>query len=228
MMPAGLSAAGAAPAPHYRSAGARRADAGVHVAGLLLAVVGGAALVVLAAQRGEARMGWATVAYALGLLVMFGCSAAYNFAPAARQPLLRKLDHAGIFFMIAGSYTPPLVAALDGAWLWSMLGTVWGVALASAACKLWLPGLGKGFWVAVYLLLGWAGLAAIGPLWRALDWPVLALIGAGGLVYSIGVGFYLSKGLVYFRAIWHGHVLGAALLHWLAVLLLVLQRPGGA
>ena len=209
-------------APHYRSTGARWADVGVHIAGLLLAVAGGGALVVLAAQSGPVRMVWAMAAYAVGLLVMFGCSAAYNFATPVRQPLLRKLDHAGIFFMIAGSYTPLLVYALDRAWLWSMLGTVWGIALASAACKLWLPGLGKGFWVAVYLLLGWVGLAAIGPLWRALDWPALALIGAGGLVYSLGVGFYLSKGLVYFRAIWHSHVLGAALLHWLAVLRLVL------
>ncbi|MFT4197611.1 MAG: hemolysin III family protein [Pseudoxanthomonas sp.] len=217
--------AGSTPAPHYRSAGARRADLGVHLAGLLLALAGGGALVALAALRGETAMVRATIAYVLGLLAMFACSAAYNFAAPTRQPLLRRLDHAGIFFMIAGSYTPPLAYALAGAWRWSMLATVWGVALASAACKLWLPGLGRGFWVAVYLLLGWVGLAAIGPLWRALDGPVLALIGAGGLVYSLGVAFYLRKGLVYFRAIWHGHVLAAALLHWLAILRLV-QEAG--
>lgn len=210
-------------APHYQTPGARRADLIVHVAGLALAIGGGAALLWRAAAN-EALL-LATCVYALGLLVMFACSAAYNFAAPARQPVLRKLDHAGIFVMIAGSYTPLLVLALSGAWRWSMIGVVWGVALFGVFAKLCLPGLGKGFWVAIYLLLGWVGMVAIKPMVAGLPTAVLWLIAAGGLIYTIGVGFYVRKSMVYNRALWHAHVLGGALAHWAAIWLCLRPLP---
>lgn len=209
--------------PHYRTAAARRADLIVHLAGLFLSIFGGALLVWRA--LGDEAMLIATCVYAVGLLVMFACSAAYNFAPPARQPLLRKLDHAGIFVMIAGSYTPFLVLGLSGAWVWAMTLGVWSVALFGVFAKLFLPGLGKGFWVAIYLLLGWACVVAIKPLVAGLAAPVLWLIAAGGLIYNVGVGFYLRKSLVYNRAIWHAHVLGGALAHWVAIWLCLRPLP---
>lgn len=204
-----------APAAHYKTAGARRADLFVHAAGLLLSVIGGALLV----QRAHANQALiaATCVYALGMLAMFACSAAYNFATPQRQPLLRKLDHAGIFVMIAGTYTPLFVLALSGAWLWSMTLAVWGVALFGVFAKLFLPGISKGFWVAIYLLLGWAGIVAVKPLMANLDGTVLWFIAAGGLIYTVGVAFYVRKSMVYNRAIWHAHVLGGALSHWCAI-----------
>ncbi|WCE02733.1 hemolysin III family protein [Pseudoxanthomonas sp. JBR18] len=212
-------------APHYKTAAARRADLIVHVAGLALAIAGGA-LMVWRALANEALL-LATCVYALGLLVMFACSAAYNFAAPARQPVLRKLDHAGIFVMIAGSYTPFLVLALSGAWVWTMIAVVWGVALFGVFAKLCLPGLGKGFWVAIYLLLGWVGIVAIKPMIAGLPAPVLWLIAAGGLIYTIGVGFYVRKAMVYNRALWHAHVLGGALAHWIAIWLCLRPLPQG-
>ncbi|MCW0405529.1 hypothetical protein NB718_003719 [Xanthomonas sacchari] len=210
-----LSASTSSPAPHYPTAAARRADLLVHVAGLLLAVVGGA-LLVWRAHANDALI-VATSIYALGLLTMFAGSAAYNFAPPQRQPVLRKLDHAGIFVMIAGSYTPFFVLALSGAWVWSMTLAVWGVALFGVFAKLFLPGIAKGFWVAIYLLLGWAGMAAVKPIVAGLDTPVLWLIAAGGAIYTVGVAFYVRKSMLYNRAIWHAHVLGGALAHWCAI-----------
>jgi len=211
-------------APHYKTAAARRADLIVHLAGLVLAIFGGAVLV-WRALANEALL-VATCVYALGLLVMFACSAAYNFAPAARQPLLRKLDHAGIFVMIAGSYTPLLVLGLSGAWAWAMILGVWAVALFGVVGKLFLPGVGKGFWVVIYLLLGWASVIAIKPLMAGLDSAVLWLIAAGGLIYTVGVGFYVRKSLVYNRALWHAHVLGGAAAHWAAIWLCLRPLPG--
>ncbi len=218
-----MPATPAAVAPHYKTLSARRADLLVHAAGLLLSIVGGA-LLVWRALANQALV-WATCVYALGLLTMFACSAAYNFAPPQRQPVLRKLDHAGIFVMIAGSYTPFLVLGLSGAWVWSMTLAVWGVALFGVFAKLFLPGLGKGFWVAIYLLLGWAGMVAIKPIMAGLDSAVLWLIAAGGLIYTVGVGFYVRKSMVYNRALWHAHVLGGAVAHWAAIWLCLRPLP---
>ncbi|MBN6150691.1 hemolysin III family protein [Xanthomonas sp. AmX2] len=212
-----------ASAAHYQTAAARRADLVVHAAGLCLAIVGGA-LLIWRASANQALI-LATCIYALGLLVMFACSAAYNFAPPQRQPTLRKLDHAGIFVMIAGSYTPFLLLTLSGAWVWSMTLAVWSVALFGVFAKLFLPGISKGFWVAIYLLLGWAGIVAIKPIMAGLDSAVLWLIAAGGAFYTVGVGFYVRKSMVYNRAIWHAHVLGGALSHWCAIWLCVRPPP---
>ncbi len=216
-----LSVSASASVPHYRTAAARRADLIVHAAGLLLASVGGALLVWRAHANDVLLL--ATCVYALGLLTMFACSAAYNFAPPLRQPLLRKFDHAGIFVMIAGSYTPLFVLTLSGAWVWSMTLAVWGVALFGVFAKLFLPGLAKGFWVVIYMLLGWAGMAAAKPIMAELDSTVLWLIAIGGAIYTVGVAFYVRKSMLYNRAIWHAHVLGGALAHWYAIWLCV--RP---
>ncbi|WP_081641299.1 PAQR family membrane homeostasis protein TrhA [Xanthomonas maliensis] len=202
-------------APHYQTPAARRADIFVHAAGLFLAIVGGAWMVWRA--HANETMVLATCVYALGLLVMFACSAAYNFAPPQRQPMLRKFDHAGIFVMIAGSYTPFFLVALDGPWRWAMILAVWVVALFGVFAKLCLPGIAKGFWVAIYLLLGWAGLVVIRQMIAGLDSSVLWLIIAGGAFYTVGVAFYVRKSMVYNRAIWHAHVLGGALSHWWAI-----------
>ncbi|NEL43091.1 MAG: hemolysin III family protein, partial [Xanthomonas perforans] len=77
--------------------------------------------------------------------------------------------------------------------------------------KLCLPGIAKGFWVAIYLLLGWAGIVVVNQMIAGLDSAVLWLIVAGGAFYTVGVTFYVRKSMVYNRAIWHAHVLGGAL-----------------
>ena len=160
--------------------------------------------------------------YAGGLLTMLALSTAYNFAPARYQPLLRRFDHAGIFIMIAGSYTPFTTQHLTGAWAWGMTAAVWATAIFGAMAKLLLPGLAKGFWIAVYLALGWLMIIAIQPLWESLGLAPLILMGVGGLLYSVGVGFYARKTMRFRRAIWHGHVVAAAAVHWVAVLLAVI------
>ena len=149
---------------------------------------------------------------------MFLASAAYNLASPRRRPLLRRLDHAAIFLMIAGSYTPFTTQRLTGAWAWGMTAAVWTLALAGAAGKLFLPGLGKGFWVVLYLALGWVALIAVRPLLADVSILALALLAAGGLIYSLGVIVYLRKTLPFRRAIWHGFVTAAAATHFVAIL----------
>jgi hemolysin III len=157
--------------------------------------------------------------YAACVVAMFACSAAYNFAGARRRPLLRRFDHAAIFLMIAGSYTPFTTQSLTGGWAIGMTAAVWTLALAGAAAKLLLPGLARGFWIGLYLALGWAALAALKPLLAALSLAALILLAAGGILYSLGVVVYARRSLPFRRAIWHGFVLAAAGTQYAAVLI---------
>lgn len=203
---------------HYPRRIEREADQWVHGLGLAGGLVGGLALLGLSLGFGRLGLAAAVGVYAACLVIMFLASAAYNLASARRRPLLRRLDHAAIFLMIAGSYTPFTTQRLSGAWAWGMTLAVWVLALGAAAGKLFAPGLGKGFWVALYLALGWIAVVAIQPLLAGVSAAAMILLLAGGLIYSLGVIIYLKKDLPFRRAIWHGFVTVAAAAHYVAIL----------
>lgn len=203
---------------HYPSAWARRADLIVHIAGLTLALFGGGLALGLAVSHGMLGKVAAVSIYALGLIAMLAFSLAYNFAKPSWQPFLRRLDHAGIFLMIAASYTPFTTQALTGAWSIGMTTAVWALAALGIAGKMFLPGLGKAIWVVLYLALGWMVVIAIKPMVEEVPPVAMWLLAAGGVVYSVGTLFYAAKGLKFRRAIWHGHVVAAAGLHYAAIL----------
>ena len=205
-------------APHYPTNAAKWADLVVHLSGLALALLGSGVLLGLAFGLGTLSQVAAVSVYSVGLILMLALSTAYNFGKVRWQPLLRRFDHAGIFIMIAGSYTPFTTQNLHGAWAWGMTAAVWTVAGVGVLCKLFLPGLDRRFWVGLYLALGWLVLVAIRPMIEGLSWPALILLAIGGLIYTTGVVFYLSKRLRFRRAIWHGHVVSAAGVHYAAVL----------
>lgn len=203
---------------HYPSVWARRADLIVHIAGLTLALFGGGLALGLAVSHGMLGKVAAVSIYALGLIAMLAFSLAYNFAKPSWQPFLRRLDHAGIFLMIAASYTPFTTQALTGAWSIGMTTAVWALAALGMAGKMFLPGLGKAIWVVLYLALGWMVVIAIRPMIEEVPAVAMWLLAAGGVVYSVGTIFYAAKGLKFRRAIWHGHVVAAAGLHYAAIL----------
>jgi hemolysin III len=207
------------PPRHYPHAAAKYADLVVHVVGLTLASIGGVVLLVLAVQARSISELVAVSIYAAGLVAMLAFSTAYNFASARRQPQLRRLDHAGIFLMIAASYTPFTTLTLKGLWAWGMTAAVWSIAGLGIAGKLFLPTLDRRLGVAAYLGLGWLAVVAVKPLLDHTTWVALLLLGLGGVLYSTGVVFYLNKRLKFARAIWHGHVVAAAGVHWTAVLI---------
>ena len=217
----------AKPPPHYPTGGAKCADLVVHVVGLTLALVGGGVLLGLAVQSGSISLTAGVAIYAAGLLGMLICSTAYNFAKPRLRPALRRLDHAGIFLMIAGSYTPFTTQKLTGAWSFGMTAAIWTAAALGAAGKLFLPRLDRRLWIVVYLALGWAALVALKPMLASMTAWAILLLALGGVLYSTGVLFYLNKKLNYARAIWHGHVVAAAAAHWAAVLfgVVLVARP---
>ncbi|MGZ3402969.1 MAG: PAQR family membrane homeostasis protein TrhA [Phenylobacterium sp.] len=217
------SASAAAPAlkppRHYPTPAAKCADLVVHVVGLTLALVGGIVLLAFAVRAGSISAVVGVSIYGAGLLAMLAFSTAYNFAKARYRPRLRNLDHAGIFLMIAGSYTPFTVHNLTGGWAWGMTIAVWTIAGLGVAMKLTLPKMDRRLSLALYLALGWLVVVALKPMIDHVYWVALLLLLAGGVVYSTGVIFYVNTRLKFARAIWHGHVVAAAAAHWTAVLL---------
>ena len=208
----------APPLPHYPSRAERLADFVVHIAGLLLALVGGGVALGLAVNHGLIGRAAAISVYALGFIAMFALSATYNFARPKWQPFLYRLDHVGIFLMIAASYTPFTTQLLHGAWSWAMTITVWTLATLGILGKLFLPALNDAVTTALYLALGWVVLIAIDPLVRATPMVTLVLLAAGGVVYSVGAALFMIKRLRFRRAIWHGHVLAGAATHYAAIM----------
>lgn len=203
--------------PRYCTPRGRRLDKIIHVAGLVFAVVGGLVILALSFNNNHSRT-LAIAIYALGFVGMLAASMAYSFSDARRQPLMRRFDHAGIFLMIAGSYTPFTACVLTGAWAWGMTIGVWTIALAGIVFKLFWPDMRESLSVALYVALGWIVVIAAGPIVQALAWPVLLLLFIGGTFYTVGVVFHVKEDWPYARPIWHGHVLVAACLHWVAVL----------
>ncbi len=203
---------------HYPSRAARRADLVIHIVGLALAVLGGAVLLLLSVGNKAGQVA-AIGVYAAGLILMLTFSLAYNFSGERTRPFFRRLDHAGIFLMIAGSYTPFTTHVLTGAWAWGMTVAVWTIAGAGILGKLVIPHLHEGIWIAIYLALGWIVVIAIRPIMAGLPLPAMVLLVIGGLVYTAGVVFYATERFPFWRSIWHGHVVAAASVHWCAILI---------
>ena len=202
--------------PWHYDAKELRADGVVHVVGVALAVLGAFGL---AAVAPPASLDSAAIAiYAGALLATLGLSAAYNMWPVSPTKwLLRRLDHASIYFLIAGTYTPFVVLTKSGTTSTSLLLGIWSVALLGTALKLLLPGRYDGLSVALYLALGWSGLATYDSVLAVLPTAAIWLVVAGGALYSAGVVFHLWAGLRFQNAIWHGFVLVAASCHYGAV-----------
>lgn len=202
----------------------RVADAILHGCGVIATVAASAVLLTLAIQSGEARGIAAAAVYAGGLLASFGFSAAYNLCPASRwKEALRRCDHAAIYLFIAATYTPLCLVALRGGTGIALLAAVWAVALLGFTMKLGWPRRFERLSLALYLTLGWAGLAAAGAIVRALPPAALILLLVGGILYSVGVVFHVWRRLRFQNAIWHGFVLSAAACHYAAVVATVVR-----
>lgn len=193
------------------------ADRCLHWIGLGLAPPAVIALIWMT-RHGDARLVISVLIYGASLLAMVGCSALYHLSRAARRKLLfRRLDHAAIFLLIAGTYTPFALNRIGGYWGAGLLAFVWAVAASGILFKLLRPGALERASVAAYVLLGWSGLAAIERLLAALSTGTLLLLAAGGLLYTAGVLFHLWTRLPYQNAIWHAFVLAGAACHYAAV-----------
>lgn len=196
-----------------------------HLAGGLLAAVGLAALLVMAVVAGSAERAVALGVYGGSLVALYAASALYHLLPVseAATARLRKLDHAMIFVLIAGTYTPVCLLALEGVWRWGLLATVWTLALGGVLLKLRRVGSYPWLTVTLYLGLGWMSVAALPALARALPAEGVVWILAGGLVYSAGAIVYAARrpdlfpGVFGHHELWHLFVIAGSACHFWAM-----------
>jgi hemolysin III len=208
--------------PKY-TLGERVADGCLHIVGVTASLFALTVLLVIGIKSDAALWVVSLTIYGLALVATFGFSAGYHLVarPPTLKEWLRRFDHAAIFLMIAGTYTPFILIEMNTPFGLSLLAVVLAIAAAGIVLQLFAPRYLAGLSVALYLVQGWAVLAAIEPLMSALPGRALTLLMAGGVLYTVGVVFHLWERLPYQNAIWHGFVLVAASCHFTAVIFIV-------
>lgn len=196
-----------------------------HGVGTLFAVSALTLMIVFASLYGNAWHIVSVSIYGTTLVLLYLASTLYHsFTNEKIKDIFKILDHAAIFLLIAGTYTPFMLVTVRGLLGWVLLIIVWVIAVAGIVLKVFFV---KRFTVLstiVYLVMGWLVVVAIKPLIEALPAAGLRLLVAGGLLYSLGSVFYIRKSKAFNHGIWHLFVLGGSVCHFLAVLLYVL--PG--
>ena len=195
-----------------------------HWAGALLGLVGLIALLIV---------GWSTSAkiislliYGVSLIGMFSASATYHMVQAKDKVLLilRKIDHSAIFLLIAGTYTPFCVNALDGFWKWGMLTIIWSLALIGIIVKVFYIKAPRWLNAGIYVTMGWLCVGASDQMLATLPAWVFAWLLIGGVIYTLGAVVYSTKifnfkpGVFGFHEVWHIFVMLAAAAHFVAVM----------
>ena len=213
------------PTPEY-SRGHDLANSIIHGVGTLLSIAGLSILVVFASLRATV---WHIVScsiYGTTLVLLYASSTLYHAFRSPRvKKVLRAVDHASIYLLIAGSYTPFTLVTLRGAWGWSLFGVVWALALVGITLSVFFTGRFRIISTLVYAGMGWMVVIAIRPLTQHMPPGGTAWLLAGGLAYTFGIVFYLWKRLPFHHAIWHLFVLAGSLCQFFAIMFYVVLYP---
>jgi hemolysin III len=191
-----------------------------HFIGLLLSLLGLIILIIKGFSSGSALSVVSYTVYGTSMILLYLASALYhNSKVPENRKKLKVFDHASIYVLIAGSYTPFSLLVLRGAWGWSVFGVVWGIAVAGIILKLFFTGRFNIVSTISYILMGWVVVVAIKPLIANFETEGLLLLLAGGVFYTVGAVLYSIKRIPYNHAIFHFFVLFGSLAHYLAILL---------
>ena len=194
------------------------ANAITHGVGLLASLVGLPILVLTAAARGERMAIIGASVFGATLIALYAASTLYHAIPhPTLKQKLRVVDHAAIYCLIAGTYTPFTLGVLSGAWGWTMFGIVWTLAALGVLFKLKFGPRFQRASTAMYIAMGWVIIIALKPLLQSVPTAGLALLGAGGLLYTGGCVFYLAR-KSWSHPVWHLFVMGGSACHYFAVL----------
>lgn len=192
-----------------------------HLLGTGLAITGSTLLIVHAAQQGDP---WKIVSFSVFgamLVILYAISTLYHATPGRAKAVLRKLDHAAIYLLIAGSYTPFTLVTLRGALGWTLFGAVWAMALFGI-WRAWHTRDDRAPALWPYLVMGWLGATAALPLFDGLGPAGVMWLVAGGALYSVGIVFYLNDTRWrHAHGIWHIFVMGGSAAHVVTVLYFV-------
>jgi len=193
-----------------------------HLSGAVLALAGTVVLIVIASLQADP---WKIVSFSIygaTLTFLYLSSTLYHSTRGRAKNVFRKFDHAAIYLLIAGTYTPFALVTLRGAWGWSLFGVVWGLALLGIIQEIWLAKGARIVSLVLYVLMGWIAIVAVVPLIEALAWTGFAWLIAGGIVYTAGIVFYLyDERFRHFHGVWHLFVLAGSAIHYTAIILFV-------
>ncbi len=193
-----------------------------HVLGVALSLTALVWLLSRSVGRGDALSTASFAIYGISLCALYTSSSLYHALDGRAKGSLRQMDHASIYLLIAGTYTPVTLLGLRGAWGWTLFGLVWAMAAGGIVVNLLWLGKSRKFeriGVALYVGMGWLAVIAIKPMIDRLPLGMLLWILAGGLSYTLGVVFYAWRKMPFHHAIWHLFVLGGSTCHFLAILL---------
>jgi hemolysin III len=194
------------------------ANAASHGFGLLLGLLAIPFLIQKVLENGEAKAWIGGIAFSIGILMVYTFSTFYH---AAKNPKwkskLQVLDHIAIYFLIAGSYTPMVLAVLKQDKAIIFLSILWASVLVGTFFKLFYTGRFKILSIVIYLTMGWLAVFFFQDIVERISLETLVWIGVGGMAYTIGVYFYIQSNKLYFHAIWHLFVLAGTIAHFVAV-----------
>jgi hemolysin III len=186
-----------------------------HGLGFLLAIPASILLIVKASIHGDPWQIISVSIYGASLLTLYLASTLYHSAKnEKRRHRLNIFDHASIYLLIAGTYTPFVLVTLRGPWGWSLFGVVWGAAIGGIIFKLYFTGRFDLVSTIAYVLMGLVVLVAIKPLMNNMPLPGLYWLGAGGVSYIVGAIFYMQRKMQYHHAIFHLLVLMGSFCHY--------------
>ena len=206
--------------PKPYSLGEEIANAVTHGIGTGLSVAGLTLLVVLAILHGDVSRIVSFSIYGSSLIILYLASTLYHsFQNPPVKQVFRIIDHASIYLLIAGTYTPFLLLCMRGAWRWALLGVVWGLALVGIGFKAFFTNRFRKVSVLAYILMGWLCVIALREMLATIPSGGLILLVVGGVIYTVGIIFYVWKRVPYNHAIWHLFVMGGSICHYLAILL---------
>ncbi len=193
-----------------------------HLLGALIALPGILFLIILATQTGDPWKIISTSIYGLTLVLLYLSSSLYHGHGGRFKKLFQKFDHLSIYLLIAGTYTPYMLVTLRGVWGWSILGVVWGLALLGIIIDLLPKDPNKEdkriIQLVIYLIMGWLVIIPLKPLAENLASNGVFLLGLGGLLYTVGVVFFvLDEKLKHAHGIWHLFVLGGSVSHYISI-----------
>lgn len=195
------------------------ANALTHGLGVLLGLAGLTVLLIHANLTGDPWRIVSVTIYAGVFTIYYLISTLYHSIQGPRlRYLLRILDHAGIYMVIAATYTPFTLVSLHGEWGWSLFGTVWGLAVGGVILKTFMIDRLRILAMLLYIGMGWIAVVAFKPLLAALTPAGMEWLVAGGIIYTVGIIFYACNWIPYNHAIWHVFVLAGSICHFCSVL----------
>ena len=203
-------------------------NASTHGIGVGLSIAGLVWLILRAVGVGDALSIVSVVVFGTSLLLLYLASTLYHAIPISRvKRVFRVFDHCAIYLLIAGTYTPFLLVSMRGPLGWTLFGILWGIACVGCSFKAFFTGRFDRISTAMYVAMGWIVLVAIKPAITYVPLGALVMMAIGGLAYTFGVFFYTNNRIPFNHAIWHCFVMAGSAIHFFAVIIYVLEKPGG-